>query len=441
MARKAVEGQVGAAEAVSESTLPTWQAAGLSLAVMVGHVYNGFGALVFGFVSIGVIWTLDRLHRHSPKARSTADLIASVPGAAPTRAITVIQYVAYVLIGTHVANGAASFALVFMIDPDATVSQWSPWWGALLAVAATAVAAVLVGVLSTRLLAILATGIATFGLLVFFYVALAVIARVASGTEPIVPMMGMGAAPGAADLGPAALVVSLAIGFAVFEIPTVVNERLTSVGRPLGYAVVLVTLCAAVSWVAADIGTKGEFFYDAANLVEIAVEMFGEAGHVWLLAATVAQGVAALLVLVWGATRVIRSSVADRPLPLAFTAVMMAVLVLAIASGWGDLGTKLWGVAGILLFVVYLAAAQANSCIDDSNTGAWALLAFMGLTLAVVVFLIGVAQGWWAVGIAAVVVAAAAAWAVRSGRSTAKPVTKPRPESKSQRLSRGNRTS
>jgi hypothetical protein len=432
-------------EGYGVAVLPTWQAAGLSLAVLVGHVYNGFGALVFAFLSIGVIWTLQRLHEHSPEARSTADLIASVPGAAPARAITVLQYAAYVLIGTHVANGVASFALVFLIDPDATVSRWS---GAVLAVAATALAAVLVGVLSTRLLAILATGLATFGLLAFFFAAVAVLIRVASGTEPVVPSMGFGAVPAAAALGPAALLVSLAIGFAVFEIPTVVTERLTSVGRPLGNAVLIVTLCAAVCWVAAAMGTKGEFFYDAGNLVEIAAEMLGEGGRLLLLAATIAQGVAALLVLVWGATRVIRTRVTGSPLPLAFTAAVMAVLVLAIATGWGEVGTKLWGVAGILLFVVYLAAAQANSRLDDSNTVAWALFAFMGLTLAVIAFLIGVAQGWWAVGIAAAVVAAAAAWAVQSRKSTAsiavtpaKPVTKPRPVSKSERLSRGNRTS
>jgi hypothetical protein len=41
--------------------IPTWQAAGLSMAVIVGHVLIGSGALVFGVFSIGVIWTLHRL--------------------------------------------------------------------------------------------------------------------------------------------------------------------------------------------------------------------------------------------------------------------------------------------------------------------------------------------------------------------------------------------
>jgi hypothetical protein len=63
--------------------IPTWQAAGLSMAVIVGHVLIGSGALVFGVLSIGVIWTLHRLHARAPESRTTAELIASVPGAAP----------------------------------------------------------------------------------------------------------------------------------------------------------------------------------------------------------------------------------------------------------------------------------------------------------------------------------------------------------------------
>ena len=56
---------------------------GVSLAVIVGQVLNGSGALVFGLLAVGVISTLHRLHVHAPQARTTADLIGSVPGAAP----------------------------------------------------------------------------------------------------------------------------------------------------------------------------------------------------------------------------------------------------------------------------------------------------------------------------------------------------------------------
>ena len=83
MPKKMVAGPTETGEEFGVAALPTWQAAGLSLAVVVGRVFNGSGALVFGLFSVAVIWTLHRLHTHAPQSRTTADLIASVPGAAP----------------------------------------------------------------------------------------------------------------------------------------------------------------------------------------------------------------------------------------------------------------------------------------------------------------------------------------------------------------------
>jgi K+ transporter len=120
--------------------------------------------------------------------------------------------------------------------------------------------------------------------------------------------------------------------------------------------------------------------------------------------------------LVWGATRVVRPPATDSPVPLTVTAVVMGVLALTIMYGWGDVDAKLWRVAGILLLVVYVAAAQANSRLDDSSTTAWAVFALMGLVVAVTAFLTGADAGWWPVAIAAVIIVAAAAWAARSER-------------------------
>jgi hypothetical protein len=103
----------------------------------------------------------------------------------------------------------------------------------------------------------------------------------------------------------------------------------------------------------------------------------------------------------------------------------MGVLALAVCTRWG--APKLWGVGAILLFVVYLAAAQANSRLDESSTIAWAWFALMALVLAAIVFLTGASEGWWPVLVVVIVVAVAAAWAVQSG--------------KSERLRSGNRTS
>jgi hypothetical protein len=412
MPKKMVAHRVDAEGRSGVTTLPTWQVTGLSLAVIVGHVFNGLGALVFGLLSVGVIWTLHRLHTHAPGSRTTADLISSASGAAPAPAVAVIQFVAYVLIGAYTAKSIASMALVWLPGPGTTVPGWT---GPGLAVAVAALGALLVGSLPTRLLAPAVTVLAAFALLVFFYVALAVVARVLSGTAPVEPIMEFGATPAAAEWGPAALLISLAIAFAGFEIPTTAGDRLKSVRRPLGGAMALVTLCAALAWVATNLGSTGKFRYDGADLVTIAGQMFGQAGSLWLLAATIAETVAALLVLIWGAARVVQPTATGGPLPLAVAAVAMVLLVLAISSGWGDAAAKLWGVAGILLFAVYVAAAQANSRLDDGTTG-WSVFALMAIILAVAVFLKGASEGWWPIGIAAAIVAAAAVWARNAGR-------------------------
>lgn len=407
--------------------LPVWQIAGLSLAVLVGHIFNGSGALLFVPVAAGVIWSLHRLRAHAPESCSTAELIASVPGAAPARAISTIQFVAYLVIGAYVAKGIASMVVIWSSGPGEPVTDR---WGPALAVAVVAVAAILVGALPTGLLARVATVMAGFGLLVYFYVSVAVIAKVASGTTPLEPPSQVDAvvdaAPAQPEWGTAALLVSLAIAFAAFEIPTTVSDRLSSVRRPLGVAVGVVVLCSVTAWVATNMGASGEFRYDAGDLVMIASEMLHDLGGVWFLtAATIAQVVAALLVLVWGATRVVRTPGSVSLLPLVVTAVAMAALALAVCTRWG--APNLWGVGALLLFVVYLAAAQANSRLDDSNTTAWAWFALMGLVVAVVAFLTGASGGWWPVGVAVIVVAGAGAWAVQSG--------------KSERLRWGNRTS
>src|ERR1700710_2915759 len=156
--------------ALGVAVLPTWQAAGLSVAVIGSQLFSGSGVLVFALFSVGVIWSLHRLHAHSGDSASTADLIASAPGAAPARVVKILQFAAYVLLGAYAAKTIASMALVWLtyfelIGPE--------WWGPAIAVAVVGVGAVLVGALPTRLLAPVATVLAAFALLVFFYIALA----------------------------------------------------------------------------------------------------------------------------------------------------------------------------------------------------------------------------------------------------------------------------
>jgi hypothetical protein len=74
-------------------------------------------------------------------------------------------------------------------------------------------AAVLVAALPTRLLAPVVTVLAAFGLLVFFYVALAGLTLAATGTAPI----EFATSATTSEQGRAALVIPLAIGLAGFE--------------------------------------------------------------------------------------------------------------------------------------------------------------------------------------------------------------------------------
>jgi len=242
-----------------------------------------------------------------------------------------------------------------------------------------------------------------------------VIAKLASGTAAAMPPTEFGATAAMTEWGPAALLVSLAIPFVGFEIPTTVSDRLRSVRRPLGIAIALVAVCAITLWIATNMATAGEFRYSAADFAIVFTDMFGDSSGMWLILALIGHALAAMLVLMWGATRVVRPAIGDSPLPLATSAVVMAVLALAVSIGWADFEAKIWGVAGVLLLVVYVAAAQANLRIDDSTT-AWAWFAGMGLALGVVVVLQGASEGWWPMLIAAVIVAAAAALAVKSDR-------------------------
>lgn len=402
-------------EGVEAAALPTWQAAGLALAVILGDVLNGSGVLLFGLLSIAVIWSLQRLHAHAPSSMSTAQLIASAPGAAPARAVSVVQYAAYVLMAAVSATSVGLLALSFRSDLTAG------WLWPALSAAAALVAAVFVAGLPTRLLAPVAAVLAGFGLLVFFFVALSVLAKVFSGTAPIDMTVQMGTAPKPTEWGPVALVGLLALTVPGFEIPTVVSDRLRSVARPLGLAMALLVVCAATAWAAVNVATTGDFRYDAADLILIAGDMFGESVSLWMVGASIATATAVLLVLLWGATRVAHQEVRSGGAGLMVTAVAVGALAAVMCAGWGDVSSKTLGVAGILLLVVYVAAAHANSRLDQDNTVAWAVFAVMGIELAAAVaaVLSGTSgqSGAWPLMIAAAIVGIAAAVSLGNRRA------------------------
>jgi hypothetical protein len=393
-----------------ENSLPGWQATGLALAAIGSHVLVGSGAFAFAVLAAGVIWALHRLHVNAPGARSTADLIASVIGTAPARAVGVVQYVAYLLLAAFTASSVAMLTVTWAVNPDAASSGWL--WAAM-ALAVAGIAGVLVALMPVTILAPAVTALAGFGLLVYFYLALAVLAKVYSGTAPI----DIGTAPPLSKFGAFGVVITLAMSLVAFEIPSTAADRLRSMSRPLGYAMALMVLCCGITWLATNVGATGSMRYDATDLVYILTDMFSGPSGLWVIAATTALASAWLIVLIWGATRA-----APDPLPsgapgvLAVT-VITAVLAVAVCRGWGDLPDKLWGVAGILILVVYVGVAHANSRLDDSSSIAWGVFALMALALVVVTFVVGAGISWWPVGLAAGVVAIAVAVAATSRQS------------------------
>ena len=106
-----------------------------------------------------------------------------------------------------------------------------------------------------------------------------------------------------------------------------------------------------------------------------------------------------------------------------------AMLVVVTTQNWAGAASKLTGVAPLLLLVLYVIAAEANSRLPGSSDAAMALRVFMP-TLAVVVVLIPRsyyefdALSLWPPAIAAAIGAAAALAAFRlSDRAHIRPVT------------------
>ncbi len=391
--------------------LPGWQATGLALAAVGSHVLNGSGVLAFALLSVGVIWVLHRLRESAPESRTTADLIGSVLGPAPARGVSVIQYIAYILLAAYTARNVGLLSLTWTADPVAASSGWL--WPAS-AMAAAGVAGMLVAWLPTKILAPVVTAMATIGLLVYFYVALAVLAKIYSGTAPVEDLTS----PTSSAWGAIGILIPLALALVGFEIPTTASDRLRSVARPLGWAMTLVALSAATMWAAANVGTSGVVRYDAEGLIWVVSQMFPDSTGLLMLIASVALSLAALLVLMWGATRIAPPPIPGEAPGVLLVTAATAVLAIAMCRGWGDVSAKLWGVAGILLLIVYLLAAQAYSRLDDGSTAAWALFAFTGIVVGVVVFMTGTADSWWPVGIAAAIAALAVAIAAKSRQST-----------------------
>ncbi|GAS92313.1 APC family permease [Mycolicibacterium brisbanense] len=386
--------------------LPMWRAAGLSLAVAGSAVFNGVGALGAVLIAAVVVYALERLHRHAPEAPSTGDLVGSTLGPSVARFTGMIQLAAYVVMAAGVAVSLGGLSFYHSADPASAMASW--WWP-MLSLAFVGLAATLVAVLPTRTIGAAAAVLAVVGLLVYFYVGLAIIAKMLSGTAPL-------------DIGPQrfpsalitlATVIPLGLGLAGFEVASAANGRLRSVGRPLGVVLAGVAVCTLTLLVAVNLATTSGFQYQAGSFSAIAIEIFGESSRFWLLAGPVPLSCAALLALLWAATRVAGRLFGGGVATSSLVAAATAVVAVALCRYQRDISGLLSIVAALLLLAVYVLVAEANSRVSGTVAAMQAPRAVVLATAAAVVFIPLRARdfaiaAWWPLGVTVLIVGVAA---------------------------------
>lgn len=386
--------------------LPMWRAAGLSLAVAGSAVFNGVGALGAVLVAAVVVYALERLHRQAPEAPSTGDLVGSTLGPAAARFTGMIQLTAYAVMAAGVAVSLGALSFYHSADPASAMASW--WWPAL-SLAFVGLAAALVAVLPTRTIGAVAAALGAVGLLVYFYVGVAIIAKVLSGTVPL--NIGPQSFPSALVI--LGTVIPLGLGLVGFEVASAANGRLRSVSRPLGVVLAAITVCTVTLLVAVNVAAAGGFHYEAGAFSSIAVEIFGETSRFWLLAGPVPLSCAAVLALLWAATRVAGRLFGGGVATSTLVAVAVAVVAVVLCRYQRDVSGLLSIVAALLLVAVYIFVAEANSRVPGASAAVQVPRAVILATAAGVVFIPLRASdftvaAWWPLGITVLIVGVAA---------------------------------
>ncbi|WP_273734439.1 hypothetical protein [Mycolicibacterium septicum] len=340
--------------------LPAWRAVGLSLAPIGAAAFNGVAGLCAAAIAAVLIFAFARLHRNAPQSVSTGDLVASTVGPAAGRFTSLIQLAAYVLLGVAAALTLALQPLTGAPDLETALAGW--WWPGW-SVAVVVIAGAVVAYLPTRAVGATAAALAGVGLLVFLYLALAIIARVGSGTPPV--QFG-GPTPVNSVLLVTAAAIPLGLALVGFEAATVVSGRLESVARPVGAAVGITALVAVVLLLAANIGATGGFHPTAANLPLIVSQFYSDAGFYWFTTGALCLGSAAVLALTWAATRVAGRLFGSGPEVAILVPAVMCVLAVAFSRFQDHIGRLQIAVPALLLLVVYVLVTEANSRIEGS---------------------------------------------------------------------------
>ncbi|OMB97176.1 hypothetical protein A5733_10480 [Mycobacterium sp. NS-7484] len=393
--------------------LPAWRAVGLSLAPICAVAFHGVAALCAASIAAVLIFAFARLRRNAPSAVSTGDLVAATVGPAAGRFTSLIQLAAYVLLGVGAALSLALQPLTGAPDLETALAGW--WWPGW-SVAVVVIAGAVVAYLPARAVGATAAALAGVGLLVFVYLALAVVARVASGTPPI----QVGSTHFGSVLLATAAAIPLGLGLVGFETATVVSGRLRSPARPMGTAVGVAALSALALLVAVNIGTTGGFHTTAVNLSLVISEFFSDAGFYWFSAGALCLASAALLVLMWAATRVAARLFGPGPEVAMLVPAVMCVLAVAFCRFQEHIGRLQTTVPALLLLVVYLLVTEANSRVAGSTAAQQApRLVLTVVTVCVVLIPLRVTEyalpTWWPLLLTAVILAVAALLA-RVGR-------------------------
>jgi hypothetical protein len=401
------------------TALRTWQAAGMALAAGGVAASRGSGAVAAVVALSPMVWAFGRLHRHAPSAGSTSDLIAKVLGVRTGLFTGLIQLAGYVLLAIGFARSLGyAVTLLLVQDVESALTSW--WWPAW-SVAVAILAAALTYFCRTRLIVSIAAILAAAGILMYFYVAISAIARVATGT---VPQPTGGVAP-QSGLSTSAVLIALGLTLLGVEAVTTMNARVRSGSRPIGSAIAVIALCAATGWVAVALAYDTALAFDVSQMVLLASDLFADAGSLWLLASSLTLGSAALLAITIAAVRVAsrltqqisrRSRVGTVTIDIA---VVTSILIVVTTKDWGGAGSKLAGVAPLLLIAVYVVAAEANSRLPGSSDAAMVLRVFMPTLAVVGVVLVPLsyyefdAESLWPVALTATTVAVAALVAFR----------------------------
>jgi hypothetical protein len=358
------------------TALRTWQAAGMSLAAGGAAVTRGPGAVAAVVALSPMVWAFGRLHRHAPTASSMSDLIGKVLGVRAGVFVGLLQLVGYLLLAVGFSRGIGLGGALLLVHDESVTDSW--WWP-VCAAAAAIVAAALIYVCRIRLVVSIAAVLAAAGVLVYFYVGLSAIARVATGAAPH-PTGGVAPETG---LGTSTLLIVLGLTLLGFEAVTTLNGRMSSVSRPIGSAMAVIALGAVTGWLAVALASRTALAFDPKQMVQLVSDLFADAGGMWLVASSVALGSAALLAITLAGVRVasrLTEQISQRSHVDAVTvgfAAMTAILVVGTTRVWGGAGSAFSSIAPLALMAVYVVAAEANSRVPGSSDAAMVLRFWM----------------------------------------------------------------